>query len=938
MVACGAVHTAMARVPASSRPSRRRSAAWGPLTWGLLCAAAVALLAPTGASAAASVSFLAAETYPVPGSPYAIAAGDLTGDGRSDVVTANTETNNVSVLLSESDGKLAPAVNYGVGSGVPVALTIGEVAGSGHDDIVVATTDPNEIVVLPGEGNGKFGPPIFSPTPTGGPVSFLALGEFSKDGKLDLVTANGFAGTISIDPGAGDGTFDAQAAKTYPAGGEQGTAIATVRVADFNHDGKLDVASATSGCGYLDSGSGVVEIHLGNGRGELEKEPAANVQDSCTASMNVADLNKDGTPDIVTVNEEPQSGGGYLATILGKGNGSVGSLIVSPALAFPAGPASLTLPDLNGDGAPDAAVATTGGQIAVLTGNGDGTFNPPQTFSANAPYVTTITYGDFNGDGKPDVVTADLGTDGSSGGLVSVFLNSTGVPSPPPPQPPATPPSPTPSSSPPTTIQLCSLIGPTTPNSHTAQILQKFDGKSSVLIGQVQGGHEPVKFDLYIKAAVEETQVCEANIELLEATPFGFPTPKILHDTFVTAPSPLSPQKRTFWYDPVRGWLDNPSKRDWNLTAPNATFSVNWNGAGFESPHTNVNVSLENSNVLLEAAPLAKFRGPLLETGLVQSLVQGQPLQFIAKIRPEANTGARLSLAVVKQYCYQQADMGLIAYLLEGPRAMALFEQISIEAQQDLTEASGNVVKDIKGLYASVQQPQLEKSVEALTTGISQACVDGELDYAKGVALGVAAVALAVTIPEADVVLAGRTVFVPAYAAAGARAHRSVAASRSTTALPGAMQLLATRAARVSAGQLRAAPLPRPLAATVEALRPFRVGTTAGALFVHGRFAPGEWVVVAGGRLRSRKPNRVLLTLSGPGFLGTRLVRDVHGIAAVDFKLPRHMAPGRWNLALLDEAGLRPVNGHIGGQLEMRLASFDVSSRTRPRSRSRHHR
>jgi hypothetical protein len=128
----------------------------------------------------------------------------------------------------------------------------------------------------------------------------------------------------------------------------------------------------------------------------------------------------------------------------------------------------------------------------------------------------------------------------------------------------------------------------------------------------------------------------------------------------------------------------------------------------------------------------------------------------------------------------------------------------------------------------------------------------------------------------------------------------------------------------------------------VEAIRPFRVGTSVGQLFAHGRFAPGQWVLVAGGRLRSSKPHRVLLTLAGPGFLGTRLVQEKGGVAAVDFRLPATMAPGGWTLAIMDEAGLRPAHHRIGGKLEMRLTSFTIAARNKhhkrgkPRKHNRH--
>ncbi len=908
-----------------------RSARWALVTV-LVLSIGVILAAPMTAEAVTPVSLGAAKTYSAE-LPSAIAVGQLTPGGRTFVVVSDGDSEDVSVFLAEPNGSLVSAGNHYVG-GYPLALAIGDVTGDGNSAIVVSFGGSTSgIATLLGDGTGKFPTLVTSPLPGTVVPPSIALGDFNGDKKPDLVTADGDEGKVALALGNGDGTFETAKAELYGASTEPYSDIGTVKVADFNHDGKLDVATSTEGCGY-ENGRGEVRVFLGNGAGTLNTPPSGDVLDTCATRMSVADLTGDGIPDVVTNNSEQATGAGYLASMLGKGDGTFGTLSLSEP-TFDG--TSLTLPDLNGDGLPDAAIGaynpSSGPAVQVLTGNGNGTFNAPQSFAmgvSREDYVTGITYGDLNQDGKQDLLVAYAEPATNSGGVV-VFLNQTGI-SPPvstpsAPNPPASTPNPLP------LVQLCSLIGPSTPNNPTAALLKKLDEKSSVLVGQIKGGHDPVSFDLYITAALEETQVCEANITLLNVTPFGFPTAKTEHDTFVTAPSPLSPQQRTFWYDPVRGWLHNSKASDWNLTPPGAQFSVNWSGAGFQAPKTSVNISFEDSKLLLEESPLAKFRGPLLETRLVESLVGGQPLEFITKLRPEARTGARLSLSIVKKYCYQQGDMGLLQLIFNSRLSIALSEQIYLEATQDLREASTNVVKDIKGLYATTQQ--LEESTQELAKGISQACADGELAYAEHLVLAVAVVAVSVAIPEAaGVVLAGRTVFVPAYAAAGAGTQPATASSTPPEP-PANMQLLPTRRARLSARLLRRAPLPASLTQAVEAIRPFRVGTSVGQLFVQGRFAPSRWVVVAGGRLRSRAPHRVLLTLAGPGFLGTRLVEEKGGVAAVDFRLPATMAPGRWTLAITDEAGLRPAHHRIGGKLEMRLTSFTIAARNKPRKRGK---
>jgi Bacterial Ig-like domain (group 3)/FG-GAP-like repeat/FG-GAP repeat len=280
--------------------------------------------------------------------PVAVAVGDFNGDGKPDFAEADSEGFEVWVQLGNGDGTFQTAVGYATGAG-PFSVAVGDFNGDGKPDLVVAyvgLVGPGGVSLLLGNGDGTFQPAVNFATGTN-PHS-VAVADFNGDGFADLATAGGLAVML----GNGNGTF--QAAVPYAAG----PSPYFVTVGDFNKDGKPDLAVADN----ISSGTGSVSVLLGNGDGTFQTAVSYPVGTNPTSAA-VADFNGDGKPDLAVSN----GGSGNLSLMLGNGDGSFQAAV---NYVTGTGPKSVAAGDFNGDGRTDLAVANEGSNnVSILLGN-----------------------------------------------------------------------------------------------------------------------------------------------------------------------------------------------------------------------------------------------------------------------------------------------------------------------------------------------------------------------------------------------------------------------------------------------------------------------------------------------------------------------------------------------------------------------------------------
>lgn len=234
----------------------------------------------------------------------------------------------------------------------------------------------------------------------------VTLADVNGDGKLDLLVADG-GGTIGVSLGNGDGTF--APAQSYGSGGWETYAIV---VGDVNGDGHLDLIATSSCVSGENCDHGVVSVLLGNGDGTFRAAKTFDSGGADARSVAIGDVNGDRIPDIVVANNCVSSGNcsnGAVTVLLGVGDGTF-----QAAKSYNSGgqnSSGIALSDVNGDGKLDALISNycsgdcvQSGNVGVLFGNGDGTFQAAQTYASDN--VNSIAIADMNQDGWPDVLLA----------------------------------------------------------------------------------------------------------------------------------------------------------------------------------------------------------------------------------------------------------------------------------------------------------------------------------------------------------------------------------------------------------------------------------------------------------------------------------------------------------------------------------------------------
>jgi hypothetical protein len=235
----------------------------------------------------------------------------------------------------------------------------------------------------------------------------IVLGDFNDDGRLDLaVPSNGddAVARVSVLLGNGDGTFQLQVPSVVD------YVPQSMVAGDFNSDGHLDLAITLSDCCYPSGYE--VSMLLGNGDGSFQPQIIYPVQFSPTFPV-AGDFDGDGHLDLAFFDPGDFYGKFGIGVTLLTGNGD-GTFQPHDTLRFgPSGSggySSISASDFNGDGHLDLAALTANKTLSVLLGNGDDTFRPAVSYAVGSG-AQAIVSGDFNDDGRVDLAVLNGGDD-----------------------------------------------------------------------------------------------------------------------------------------------------------------------------------------------------------------------------------------------------------------------------------------------------------------------------------------------------------------------------------------------------------------------------------------------------------------------------------------------------------------------------------------------
>ncbi|PWG80605.1 MBG domain-containing protein [Pararcticibacter amylolyticus] len=328
---------------------------------------------------------------------YAIAAGDIDGDGKKDIVAADYDANTVRVLLNDGTSLAVQSTAYAVG-GNPASVTVADIDGDGKLDVITANKKDGSISVLrnisTGAGNVAFESQLTASSGTA-PV-WVAAADVNADGKPEVITANSGSDNVSVFTNTTTGSvISFAAAQAYATQ----SSPAFVTVADLDADGIADLAVVNK------ASASVSVLKNSTSAGNISFAAAVNYATGTNpVAVAFGDLNADGKPEMVVAN----AGSNTISIFRNKavtGSIDAGSFETKTDYATAAGPVSVLIADLNNNNKAEIAVANKDGNSVSVFQNQIPPIITAVSPLSGAPGTTvTITGKNFNKEAQNNVV------------------------------------------------------------------------------------------------------------------------------------------------------------------------------------------------------------------------------------------------------------------------------------------------------------------------------------------------------------------------------------------------------------------------------------------------------------------------------------------------------------------------------------------------------